>query len=219
MLETPRLVPNGRDSYRPSFGSDQNLHVEFLSKTIYLEAKSEAEGHPCYEERDFINIMVPGARSTIIEPVKMVSDQFGPSHPDRFPRQWAQYKAKKEQIGEGLPLVEWPLLTGAQALALRGIKVYTVEQLADTADNNLHILDMAIGLGARMFRDKAKAYLERSSDASSISKLFAKVEQLEADNAALKEQLQIISTQPAPSKEDSDAAKKEMMQTVKAKRG
>lgn len=185
MLETPQIHRTGNNNYAASYGSDKNLFVEFYQDAILNSFKSEETGHPVYDEVDMINIMTVGNKTTFKNKVKMVSDANGLSDPERFPAQWAAYKAQKEQLPDGMPLAEWPAITKAHALNLRGLKVFTVEQLAEIPDNNIDFL----GLGGRTLRDKAKAWLARSIDTGEISRLIARIDALETDNKMLKEQL------------------------------
>ncbi len=142
------------------------------------------KGQPVYKDVDYIAIMTAGNKTTVKRRVKTVSDAAGPSDMERFPQQWAAYKANKEQIPNGIPLSEWPAITKAHVLNLRHFKIFTVEQVAEIPDQGLDI----IGLGGRALRDSAKAYLSRSVDVSEITRLVARIQALETDNAMLKEQ-------------------------------
>ena len=58
-----------------------------------------------------------------------------------------------------MPLEQWPLMNKADVMMVKGLNIYTVEQLAGLGDNSL------TWLGARTWRDKAVAYLEEAKKA------------------------------------------------------
>ena len=194
MLESPTLQKTGPNSYAASYGSDKNLYVEFSQEARLNEFRTQEEGKPVYDDIDMITIMTAGSKTTFKNKVKMEDDANGPSDPHRFPAQWAAYKDQKEQIPNGLPLSEWPGVTKAHALNLRGSKIFTVEQLAGIPDQDLN----SLGLGGRDLREKAKSYLARSVDVGEISRLIARIDALEIDNKALKEKLAEKSEKESP---------------------
>jgi len=178
-LATPRIDPR---TLNVSHGDDSGLFVEFFMESVHLEAKSEEEGRPIYEDRPYIKIMFPGDRTKqIVRPVKMESDT-SPSDPLRFPRQWEAFRAQKEQVQEGTPLEQWAPISKSQALELKGVHIHTVEQLAALADNAL------TWLGARELRDKAAAWLKQANGGKEVVRLTK-------ENALLREELDAVKAQ------------------------
>lgn len=186
MLESPTVQKTGPDSYTASYGNDRSLYVEFYTEAVLNEFISSENGIPHFDDVDFISITTPGSKNTFRRRVKLEHDNGGePPDNIRFPRQWEQFKSQKEQTTEGSPVTECPFFTKAYSLNLKAKKVHTLEQIRDIPDNNLEVL----GLGGREIREKVRAFLEKAVDASSVTKLIAKIEALEADNRIMKEQL------------------------------
>lgn len=181
MLESPRAMPgNVRNGTMASYGDDSQVHVEFTLEAVLDQFKMDESGIPTYHDVEMITIWTPGKRDTH-------KDKVNEFYKKRFKVQYDDFKAGREPSHDGLPLTEWPVLTKAAALNLRNSKIFTVEQLADVVDTNLD----SLGLGGRELRDKAKAYLERGVGSKEITKVFAELEKLKADNAALHEMLEL----------------------------
>lgn len=185
----------GPDTYDASHGSDRDLVVQFEMLPVHMAFKSEQEGRPIYEEHAHIRIAFPGDRTReLLRPVKMQDDTLGPSDLNRFPRQWAAFKAQNEPVVEGTPLSEWPMINRAQVMEFGSLNIRTVEQLASVPDTTLHTM----GMGGRAVRDKAKAWLDQARGGSELSKILARLEALENENQALKRQAAVAEHDTDP---------------------
>lgn len=196
MLETPTVTKVGNQLHT-SYGSDQNLFVHFYEDAVLNQFRTEEEGIESFDQFSFIEVVTPGNKNKHVEKVALWDEAekewihvktgaaHEPSWQKRFPQQWEQFKSQQEQVITGFPVTECPFFTKAYALNLKSQKVHTLEQIRDLPDTGLDVL----GLGGRNIRDKVTAYLNRSVDVSEISKLIAKIEKLEADNAVMKEML------------------------------
>lgn len=171
-----------------SHGSDENLFVEFYEDAVHLEARSREEGRPIYEQRTFIKIMVPGGKTVQVREARTEYDPTDPQPLDteRFPRQWAQFKANQEQIGNGTPLSEWSYLSKSQVMELKGLKIHTVDQLAAQSDAAL----ANMGLGALDLRQRARAYLDQATGGEVMAKLQTELEDTKHQLAALRAQFE-----------------------------
>lgn len=181
MFESARNINNNtKNGTMAQYGDDSQVHVEFTLEAVLDQFKMDETGVPVYHDVEMITIWTPGKRDTH-------KDKVNEFYKKRFKEQYEAFKAGREPSHDGLPLTEWPVITKSQALNLRNSKIFTVEQLADIIDPNLD----SIGLGGRELRDKAKAYLDRAVGAKEITKVFAELEKLKADNLALHEMLEI----------------------------
>ena len=145
-------------------GSDSRLHVTFYKKAVENPAKTIEEGRPIYEDRVFVRIAVPGDNLSVI-------DTFAnEEHQRRFPMHWQHFMNKNVDDDSivGTPLKAWAMLTAAQAEELRGMKFYTVEQIANASDAQLLNLGMAAGMAPLALRDKAKAFLSSAKDTALV---------------------------------------------------
>ena len=168
---------------------DQYLAVRFFLKSKQNAAKSEAAGRPIYEDVEYIEIMQPGNKDSIIVRPATSIDK------GRFPEHYSKWKARTSSDNEqqlvGTPLAEWAGVTRAQADELSFFNVKTVEQLANMADSNTTNM---MGLGN--LKEKARKYLESSADQATVDALAA----LKAENAELRDMMKqfMAGSKPQP---------------------
>ena len=157
-------------------GDDKECYVEFRMEPIHMVAKSEELARPIYEDQPFIRIMFPGDKTKIVD--RPVADH----DKHRFPSQYRAFEQQDTQVQSGTPITEWSILTKSQAMEYKGMGIHTIEQLSTVSDGNL------TWLGARDYRDKAKAWISAASDTgATVSKLMAEIASLRADLEASKE--------------------------------
>lgn len=201
------MVMLASDDANPEFlgarNPDDILHVAFYERAVYNSFKSAKQGHPVYDNVDFVKIMKPGDSLSIID------TYANEDHKRRFPRQWALYQNKKgpeEQI-VGMPVTEWPAINRAQAEELRGRKFYTVEQVAGASDLQIQ----SLGMMGTMMRQKAQAYLAAAKNTAAVSADAEKVAKLEAEVAQMREVLAKVNAQAnMPEKKKPGRPRKEV---------
>lgn len=181
-LSEAKVVKTGHNHYAVIHGDDSNNYVEFEQVAVKNEAKSAAVGHPVFDDVDFIKIMFPGDKTKVV--FKKVNEEYK----QRYPKQWAAYKAQELQVQEGFPINEWPVLTKAEAANLKANGIHTVEQLANIPDTALGVM-----LGARTYREKARATLSKAADGKAVLAMQAENETLKADIEALKQQVKELA--------------------------
>jgi len=179
-------------------GTDAGLYVEFYLEAIKDEESSLKEGRPIFRDVEFIKIIPVGDKHTVVcRPVKKFDDHQSPSDANRWPKQYAAFKNKQTQVNDGTPVEEWPILTKSQAMMFKSVNVHTVEQLAAVSDTNLNNL----GMGAREYREKAKAYIENAKGGSGVLAL-------QEENKFFKEQIEALKNQIAALSENSEKPKR-----------
>ena len=169
---------------------DSRLNVKFYQRAIQNEFKSNNEGRPIMEMRDFILIEVPGNQTLTIDTFAADEDK------KRFPIEWARYQNEKTDGDiEGTLLSDWPVLNSAVAAELKHFKFYTVEQISGASDAQLNTIGMAAGMSPFALRDKAKAFLSSAKDtalvqqqADELSKRDEIIARMEAQIAELASQ-------------------------------
>lgn len=163
------MAEEDRDDVIPSF------HL----KAVYLKKKSEEAGRPIYEDREYVQILIPGNKTEM--PDVPVNEQ----HKERWPEQYKRFKAKQQQVHEGTPLEQWPQMTPARVSALKDSNIFTVEQLSSLPDSQAN----AVGPDFQTMKAKAKAYLDSADGAASherVEQLESRIRELEAENVELK---------------------------------
>ena len=168
------------------YEGDSRMFVIFFKDAVHSESKSVDAGRPIYDEFDFIKIMAPGSKDSVVEKVN-----YG--HQQRFPKQWAQYQTHQEQTTSGTPLSEVPWLTVAQRAEFLAMNVRSVEGLIGMPDNVAQKF-----MGFHGIKQKAQAYLDAAAGAAPIARLSAELEQRDTKIAVLEGQMaEMIAIQKA----------------------
>jgi len=177
------------DLQNPEFSGASNpdslLHVVFYSKPVYQEFASKEAGSPIFKDMDFVRIHTPGNQLNVIDRIAVDDDK------KRFPLHWARYKEIRGD-GEsivGTPVSEWPLLSRAQAEILRGMKFFSVEQIAGASDEAMSRIGMNVGFSAADLQNKAKAFLRIAKDSAAAEKQDAELKKRDTEIAEMKEQI------------------------------
>lgn len=144
----------------------------FFTKAVEMTFKSQEAGRPIYEDRDFVEILIPGQRNA------MAHEPVNPEHMTRWPTQFAAFKAGKELPLDGTPLANWPnpRVTRSLVEELAYFNIRTVEDLAKVNDSHLQNL----GMGAYELRKSAQMFLEVAEKGTApLERLLAKNQSLE----------------------------------------
>ena len=159
--------------------ADSRLAVKFYKRAMKLENESNEAGRPIFKDYDFVRIMVAG--DTLTEIDTYARD----SHKQRFPKQWLQYQATQDSSSEmiGTPVEEWTLISQSQAQELRGIKLMTVESIANASDLQLQRIGMIAGMSPHAFRDKARTFLNLAEETAEATKRTEEINQLKQELA------------------------------------
>ena len=169
------------------YNGDDTLLVRFFTHPRQNTAKSEAEGRPIFEDTDYIEIMQPGNKDSIIKRPATAMDK------QRFAEHFRKYEARQsEDHIEGTLIEQAPWVTRAQVEELRFLNIRTVEQLAGLSDSNAQGI-----MGIQALKQKAKKYLETAKDEATAEAL---AEQKELNTALMARLEALESGDPAPKK-------------------
>lgn len=199
------IQPSGRVAY----GLDDGLLVEFYIKPVIMQAASEEQGHPIYEDRVFTRIVAPGNTKTtwdyqskgiIYLYDQETGEQAGYSidenlpvevcDPLRFPKAWDRFTKKGEKVKEGWAIEQWGAITRSMAENLKALNVHTVEALAALSDANASNL-----MGGLKYRNLAKAALDEAQLLSLASVEQERANRAEEEKKQLQEQLKAMQAQ------------------------
>jgi len=107
---------------------DSRLIVHFYMEAEQNEEKSNEQGRPVYEDKEYIRIMVPGDATNIIaRPIRPIDKQ-------QFAQQYAAFKEGRDAPQSGTPLDKLPFLTKGQVLEFAAVNIHTAEQVRDMSD-------------------------------------------------------------------------------------
>lgn len=153
--------------------------VRFYQEKVLMGYASEQAGHPVFEDRDFIQINIPGDMSNIIEREANENDK------KQYAQVYAQYKQGLEPSVDGIPVETWARLTKAQAANYKAQNFQTVEQIAEMSDTAC----TSVGMGAMADRTAAKAFIALANDSGLAQKQALVIERQNADIENLKQQV------------------------------
>ena len=163
---------------------DSRLYVQFFVEAVQNNFKSEQQGRPIFDEVEMVRVMTPGARDVMVGKATY-------QYQARFPKQYAAFKAGKEQPLEGTPLEEVPFLSVGQVAELKAINVKTLEQLANMSDANAQQIMGNFGL-----RQKAQNFLAVAKDNAPFTQMEAELAKRDAEIATLKDQIKQLIVKP-----------------------
>ena len=169
-----------------SHGSDAQLMVEFFVEDVYQEFESEKQGRAIYKPVEKVRIFAPGAKSDIIQHVQYDDQPNKPAHPNRFPRQWAAFKAQQEQIPDGTPLEMCKFIPSHRVKELKAMHIHTAEMLGNMSDMQIQ----TVGMDGRRLRDLCLAYVSEDKGTKQLSAALAR-------EAAMRDDLEGMKTQMA----------------------
>lgn len=179
--------PDPRD-FENRHNADGKLAIKFYVKPVKNENKSAEEGRPIFDDRDYVEIRVPGDQCNVVTRPVTAEDK------QRFYRQYQQFKAGQEQSVSGTPLEEVPWITRSQVEELKYVKVNTLEQLADLNDATCQRY-----AGMFKLKQRANEHLRLAKEAAPSQALDKLREEMEARMNAMQqtidEQSGIIQTQ------------------------
>lgn len=130
-----------------------NNYVKFYQSWVRNNFQSDKQGIEVGEFHDFILIVSPGNDKTEVRRKVTDVDKYD------YPIAWARYQEGKENQLTGTPVEMLPGIAQGLVDSLKSQYILTIEQLANISDGNIK----NIGIGGHALREKAKAYLEKSS--------------------------------------------------------
>ncbi len=158
---------------------DENLYVRFFTAPIQNKQKSAEAGRPIFEDKEMIQIMVPGSKDNI------VVREIRKGHDDvRFPKQWAAFQNSEKEIVEGTPLAQWPIMSASQVEELKYFGIRTIEQLKEVPDSTAQNF-----MGLQTLKQKAADWLAYVEETKEVSVLQADLEERDEKIAALESQM------------------------------
>lgn len=156
---------------------DEKLVVRFEQYPHKNDAQTREEGRPIFEMTEYIKIMVPGDKDTVIHRPVREADKV------RFSKQYERFRANLSQ-STGFPLSEWPKVTRAQVEELAYFNIRSVEDLANVNDGVIGRFAGLVDL-----RRKAQEHLALLKEQAPMDKLQAELAKRDEQIAALTAQM------------------------------
>jgi len=174
-MEIGTLEYNHEDFIKARAG-DEKLAIRFFRKARQNGEASAKEGRPIFEETDYIQIVVPGDRTSAI--VRPVSEQ----DKGRFEKQYDHWKkTQQEELVVGTPLEAWGVMSLAQIEEYRYFGVRTIEQMAGLRDDICQKI-----MGGLQLKQRAVNWLAISKDEAPMKKVQVELEARDTEIASLR---------------------------------
>lgn len=158
----------------------QGANVKFFNAYNENKEKSLKEGRPVFDEIPSISIQWPGMDETV--------RRIEPQDIEEYPDLYARFKANSEPVTEGLPLSEWPPMTGSAMRELQYLGFKTVEQLANANDD----VKRRLGTLAKFVKLAQDWMQAAKSDTNEIVRLRQLLEREESQRKLLQERLELF---------------------------
>lgn len=182
-LTLEQLQSNPFEDREEQFGSpeeDKKLHVRFFMSPLEQTAQSIIEGRRVFADTEYVEIMIPGDKHTVIQRQAFDMDR------KRFPQQYARFKQGMADQTVGTPLSELSFLSAAKVKEYEFFNIRTVEQLAGTADGSKAGQSM---MGFHQDKQKADAFLAAAKGSAPVNELRAKIEERDSVIETMQRQL------------------------------
>lgn len=160
------------------FAGDEKLHVSFFPDILPDDEASKAAGMRKFRDVVMVSIVVPGDKRNIIVREARPDDLM------RFEKQYKAFSSGQEDMGDGTPLKEWPLITRAMAEEFKYLGFHKVEQIAEASDGIIGKYP-----GMREIQKRAKIWLEAQAGAAPIERLQNELKSRDDAMAAMKAQM------------------------------
>lgn len=173
-MEIGQLEYNHEDFSKERAG-DEKLAIRFFRKAKQDSEETAKQGRPIFTEIDYIQIMVPGDRTSInVRPV-------GPLDMSRFARQYEHWqKTQQEEQLQGTPLEAWGIMSLGQIEEYRYFGVRTIDQMAALRDDVCQKI-----MGGLALKNKAVAFLEFTKSEAPLKKVQEELDKRDTKIAAL----------------------------------
>lgn len=182
---------------------DNSVFAEFYLHPAEDKEASAREGRPIYTDKEYVRIMVPGDKTTMIErPVRLGT--FPKHDNQRFGNQYNAFKGGAGQNLSGTPLAEWAMISRSQVKELEHFNCRTVEQLASMTDTAVQNFT-----GVSNLRTLAQRYLEDAKEGSALTKMQAELDErdnrLSSMEATIKEmQVELAANKTTPTRRKAE---------------
>jgi hypothetical protein len=159
---------------------DGSNHPRFFIDSVQDPVASERMGRLICRDEERVEIIMPGNPHT--RPVSRVTDE----HRQRWPQEYAAFKAGIEMSPEGTPLEEWSMLKRSQVMELKSLGFKTVEHIRDMDDHAIQ----RIGMGGRNLKQAAEVFLDDANRVALVSQQQAELDRKNEEIDLLRRQVE-----------------------------
>lgn len=157
--------------------------VRFEQQAVQDQAASLEAGHAVFRNVNIVHVAQPPGKDWTVKNAEkwlaQIKDNMLRDNPNAYPPEWVDgfhkaYENWKNGIQGNVPegetsLRNIPFMTPAEVENCASLYIYSVEALAAMTEDTMH----TYGMGARMMRDKARAYLEAADKGGKTAEQIA----------------------------------------------
>jgi hypothetical protein len=151
--------------------------------------KVKGAGRPIFDEVEYIEIVIPGDKSTVVHRAVQDKDR------KQFAQQYAAWKAGNQEAASGTPIKMVPWLNTAQVRELEYFGCKTLEQLADLSDANYKNIGAVLEL-----RQKARDAIAQAGKGAPIAAMREELKKRDAQIEALQAQVSQLVAMKDPNR-------------------
>lgn len=177
-------------------GGARSQFAVFYNRGVHDPIASTNAGRPIHKDRVYIRVSPPGERLNVVDRPATEDDKR------RWPMQWHQFISNHEQIPEGTPIEQLYPEKPSIAMTLKSNGVHTIEQCAELTG---HAIDN-VGMGAQLWSNAAKAYLEKANKGVTITQHRREMEDKNQKIKLLERQVSDLSAELRLIREQSSQA-------------
>jgi len=170
---------------------DKKLMVRFYMHPVEQTAKSIKAGRKIFKDTEYIEILVPGDKHSIIKRPAFGMDKR------RFADAYKRFQAGQQQQVVGTPLSSLVWMSESKIKEYEFLNLVTVEQLASASDGS-----QAAGvMGFVEDKRKAQLFLDTANGKAPIADLQSQLAQRDLELEGLKQQMQELMSRTAKAEE------------------
>jgi hypothetical protein len=178
--------------------ADKGLLVKFFMLPRQDKAATELAGRPIFKDVEHVDIKIPGNRNSGACRPATEADKR------RFPNHYRAFKERIENVEEGTPLTEWPLMSRSMAEELAFFRVKTVEQLVTMSDSQSSKF-----MGLNALKEKARLWLKSAEQDKPFQEMDKKIKDQAEEIAELREALAMVVARAEQGKTDPNLNEKQ----------
>ena len=179
----------------PQYKTEDGSALRIWRDAAPNKFQTERHNRPLFDDVIYVEVISPGSRdsSPVFEVLRTYCSEAEQANPG-YGVKYKEYEKfivdfiKGEEVDKsltGTPLQVWPAMTRPLVMSFRAQEIYTVDALAALPDSKLAVL----GPEGRMWRDKAKQYLDAAKGGEHAAALAADLEVAKADKEDLQRQI------------------------------
>jgi len=164
---------------------DKKLLVRFYMHPVQQTAKSIKAGRKIFKDTEYIEILIPGDKHSIIRRQVFDIDR------QRFSDIYKRFKMGLENQNEGTPLMNLVWMTESKMKEYEFFNITTVEQLAQASDGS----QAASVMGFPDDKRKAQSFLEAAQNEAPLVEMRAMLDERNSEIDMLKKQMEAMNRQ------------------------